>query len=118
MEDATTRAKAYIEAGADGIMIHSRQKTSDEIFKFCDIYAKNNNRVPLVVVPTSYNSTYEHSLAEAGANIVIYANHLIRSAYPAMSKVARSILEHGRSFEAESNCMSIKEILELIPGTK
>ena len=117
MDDAITRAKAYIEAGADGIMIHSRQKEPTEILSFCNIYRELDNQVPLVAVPTSYNSITDSELAEAGINVVIYANHLLRAAYPAMSEVAHSILRHGRSAECESNCMPIKEILELIPGT-
>lgn len=118
MEDAIQRAQAYIDAGADGIMIHSRQKDPAEIFEFCDRYAEFARKVPLVAVPSSYNQVTEDELAERGVNVVIYANHLLRAAYPAMVATARSILEHGRSAEADSNLMSIKEILELIPGTK
>ena len=118
MNDALSRAKAYIEAGADGIMIHSKEKTPDEIFEFCSEYKKFEKRVPLVVVPTTFNQVYEDQLAEAGVNIVIYANHLLRSAYPAMVDVAKSILKYGRSFEVNDKCMPIKDILNLIPGTK
>ena len=118
MNDALSRAKAYIEAGADGIMIHSKEKTPDEILEFCLEYKKFEKRVPLVVVPTTFNQVYEEQLAEAGVNIVIYANHLLRSAYPAMVDVAKSILRYGRSFEANDKCMPIKDILNLIPGTK
>jgi phosphoenolpyruvate phosphomutase len=116
MEDALKRSKAYIAAGADAIMIHSKEKSSDEIFTFCAEYAKFENRVPLVVVPSSYNHVTETELAAAGANIVIYANHLIRSAYPAMLQTAQSILENERSLECDNELMSIKEILTLIPG--
>ena len=118
MGDAVTRAKAYIGAGADGIMIHSRQKSPDEVLEFCKIYNQLENRVPLVAVPSSYNSITDTELAEAGVNVVIYANHLLRAAYPAMSKVAHSILRHGRSQECDDDCMPIKDILELIPGTR
>ena len=118
MEDALKRAKAYIEAGADGIMIHSKEKSPDEILEFCREYSKFDNIVPLVAVPSSYHTIYEDELAKAGVNIVIYANHLLRSAYPAMLDTAKSILTHKRAFEAGENCISIKEILELIPGTK
>lgn len=118
MEDAVTRAKAYIEAGADGILIHSRQKTPDEIFEFCDRYAKLERRPPLVAVPSSYNQVTEQELIDRGVQVVIYANHLLRAAYPAMMDAARSILEHGRSKEIDSSLLSIKDILELIPGTK
>ncbi len=118
MEDALIRAKAYIEAGADGIMIHSREKTPDEILEFCSEYRKIPHRPPLVLVPTSYDTLYEHELAEAGANVIIYANHLLRSAYPAMVETARLILENQRAYEARPKLMSIKDILELIPGTK
>jgi phosphoenolpyruvate mutase len=116
MQDAITRAEAYINAGVDGIMIHSKEKTPDEILEFCSIFSKFKKRVPLVVVPSSYDSIYEDQLAEAGVNIVIYANQLIRSAYPSMLDTAKSILTHGRSFEARKNLMPIKEILTLIPG--
>ena len=118
IEDAMERAKAYIKAGADAIMIHSRQKTPDEIFEFCNIYNTLEQRRPLVVVPSSYSSTYEKELKENGANIIIYANQLLRSAYPAMINTAEVILENSRSLEADSNMMPIKEILELIPGGK
>lgn len=115
MEDALSRAKAYIKAGADGIMIHSREKQPDEIFEFCDKFREFAPEVPLVVVPTSYNQVYEEELSAKGVNIIIYANHLIRSAYPAMQETAMSILENERSKEVDDKCLSIKEILTLIP---
>lgn len=115
IEDAVERAAAYIDAGTDGIMIHSRQKTPDEIFEFCDRFAKFDTQVPLVAVPTSYNQTTESELADHGINIVIYANHMMRAAYPAMRKVAQSILEHGRSFEADADLAPIKDALAIIP---
>jgi phosphoenolpyruvate phosphomutase len=118
MDDALTRAKAYIEAGADGIMIHSKEKTPDEVLEFCRKYDEFELRVPLIVVPTTYNQIYERDLIKAGVNIVIYANHMLRSAYPAMVEVAKSILTHERSLEVNDLCMPIKEILTLIPGTK
>lgn len=116
--DAFERAQAYLKAGADGIMIHSREKSPDEVFEFCRLYNTLDNRMPLVAVPSSYNRVTEEELAANGVNIVIYANQLIRSAYPAMIKTAKSILEHHRSAEADPQMMSIKEILELIPGGK
>lgn len=115
MEDALERAFAYVEAGADGIMIHSRKDTPDEIFEFADNFRSKNTKTPLVVVPTSYSSVYEDELKAHGINIVIYANHLLRAAFPAMKKVACSILENGRCYEAGQDCLSIKEILSLIP---
>ena len=118
IEDAITRAAAYIEAGADGILIHSRRKTPDEIFEFCDRYAQLERRPPLIVVPSSYNQVTEQELIDRGVRVVIYANHLLRAAYPAMMDAATSILEHGRSKEIDSKLLSIKDILELIPGTK
>ncbi len=118
MSDAIARAKSYIAAGADGIMIHSMQKDPGEIFEFCEIFSSLESKVPLVVVPSSYNQITDSELAARGANIVIYANQLLRAAYPAMVGTARSILEHGRSLEVDGKLMSIKEILELIPGTK
>ncbi len=118
MEDAIKRAKAYIRAGADGIMIHSKEKSPDEIIEFCKRFEKLENRVPLVVVPSTYNSITEDELQKYGVRIVIYANQLLRSAYPAMWKTAESILKHGRALESEDECLSIKEILNLIPGGK
>ena len=118
MDDAIKRAEAYINAGADGIMIHSRQKDPAEILEFCRRYGEFKNRKPLVAVPSSYNTITEDELEKAGVNIVIYANQLLRSAYPAMQDTARSILRHSRSAECDERMMQIKEILELIPGTK
>ena len=115
MDDALARAKAYINAGTDGIMIHSKEPTADEVLTFCKEYAKFEDRVPLVVVPSTYSSTTEDELAAAGVNIVIYANQLLRSAYPAMVQVAKSILSHGCAANAEERCMPIKDIISLIP---
>lgn len=115
MEDALSRAKAYIKSGADGIMIHSREKEPDEIFEFCEKFREFAPETPLVVVPTSYNQVYEEELSTKGANIIIYANHLVRSAYPAMQETAMLILENERSKEVDEKCLSIKEILTLIP---
>jgi len=116
--DALIRAKAYIEAGADAIMIHSKEKEPKEIFKFCREYSRIENKVPLVAVPTTYSHITENQLKDLGVNIVIYANHLLRSAYPAMVKTAESILRNERAYEAEEFCLSIKDILNLIPGGK
>ena len=118
MDDALNRARAYVDAGADGIMIHSRSRSPDEVLAFAERYNQLAGRVPLVVVPTSYNAIRESELMNAGVNIVIYANHLIRSAYPAMMQTALSILEHGRSQEADAQLMSINQILDLIPGSR
>ena len=118
VDDAFTRAKAFLEAGADGIMIHSRKKDPTEIFEFCRLYNRLDNRKTLVVVPSSYNTVTEDELQDHGVNIVIYANQLLRSAYPAMLKTAQSILEHKRSAECDTDMLPIKDILELIPGTK
>lgn len=117
-EDALKRAKAYIEAGVDAVMIHSKEKTPDEILEFCKEYQKFERKVPLVAVPSSYDTIYEDELAEAGVNVVIYANQLLRSAYPAMLDTAKKILTHKRSYEARENLMPIKEILTLISGGK
>lgn len=116
MDDAINRAKAYIEAGTDGIMIHSKEKDGKEIIEFCRRYNEFENKVPLIVVPTSYNFMTDEDLVNLGVSVIIHANHLIRSAYPAMVNTAKSILENGRSKEASINCMPIKEILTLIPG--
>lgn len=118
IDDAMQRAEAFLNAGADGIMIHSREKSPDEIFEFCDRYATLINKKTLVVVPSSYNSVYESELVAKGVNVVIYANQLLRSAYPAMVDTATSILTNGRSAEVDDKMMPIKQILELIPGGK
>ena len=112
------RAQAYIGAGADGIMIHSQKENPDEILDFCAIYNRLDQKVPLVAVPSSYEQVTEAELEQAGVNIVIYANHLLRSAYPSMLNTAKSILENGRALECNDNCMPIKKILNLIPGTR
>jgi phosphoenolpyruvate phosphomutase len=114
MEDALKRAFAYVEAGADGIMIHSRQKTPDEVFEFCDKFREKEKQTPIVVVPTSYNSVTEKELVSHGVNVVIYANQLTRSAFPAMKNTAVSILKNHRSQEVESNIMPFNEIIKLI----
>ena len=118
MEDAIIRAKAFLQAGADGIMIHSRRKEPAEILEFCRQYAEIPDRKTLVVVPSSYNTITEDELEKAGANVVIYANQLLRSAFPAMQSTAQSILKHSRSLECDESMLSIKEILNLIPGTR
>ena len=117
IDHAMERAEAFIEAGADGIMIHSRKDNPDEVFAFCKKYNQLSNRKPLVAVPSSYSQTTEKELEENGINIVIYANQLLRAAYPAMLSTAKSILRNGRAAESEESMMSIKEILNLIPGT-
>lgn len=114
MEDACERAFAYVSAGADGIMIHSRRKTPDEILEFCSRFRKVNKATPIVVVPTSFNQITEEELAAAGVNIVIYANQLTRSAYPAMQHTAEEILKNHRTKEVESGLMPFKDIIRLI----
>lgn len=118
MNDAIERASAYIEAGADGIMIHSRQKSPSEIIEFCTKLRVIDASIPIVVVPTSFNEITAEELSQVGINVVIYANHMLRAAYPGMMRVAASILENDRSHESEKQLLSIKEILNLIPGTK
>lgn len=113
-KDALRRAFAYVEAGADAIMIHSRKKSPDEIFEFCDAFRNKNKNTPLVVVPTSFNSVTEAELARHGVNIVIYANQLTRSAFPAMQSTAVEILKNHRALEVDSKLMPFKEIITLI----
>lgn len=116
--DALERAKKYVDAGADGIMIHSKEKTGEDIKEFCKEFREFDSLTPVVAVPSAYNQIDEETLKSWGINIVIYANHMLRSSYPAMVKVAQSILTNKRSLEADKLCMPIKEILTLIPGTK
>jgi phosphoenolpyruvate mutase len=118
MEDALIRADAYINAGADAIMIHSRHKDPSEIIEFMAKFRKKDKVTPVIVVPTSFNSVTVEEFIEMEVNVVITANHMLRAAYPAMLNVAKSILKNGRSLESEPDCMSINEILEFIPGTK
>ena len=118
VDHAMERAEAFLKAGADGIMIHSRRKNPDEVYEFCRRYNQLPDRKTLVAVPSSYNTATEEELAANGVNLVIYANQLLRSAYPAMVNTARSILTHHRSAEADKDMMPIAEILELIPGGK
>ncbi len=119
VEDALERCHAYVAAGADGIMIHSKNKDGQDIKEFCQCFREVDNHTPIVAVPTTYGQFTEAELAEWGINIVIYANHMLRSAYPAMVKCAERILETTRCQEAsEEYCMPIKQILNLIPGTK
>ena len=116
MDDAILRAKSFIEAGADGIMIHSKEENGKEIVEFCNLYSFFEKRVPLFVVPSTYSHMTEKDLIDLGVNVVIYANHLLRAAYPSMLNVAKSILENNRAKEASDKyCMSIKEIITLIP---
>ncbi len=115
MEDALKRAEAFVKAGADAIMIHSRKKEPDEIFEFVKKFREKDKKTYIVVVPTSFNSVYESEFKERGVNIVIYANQLMRATVPAIQKTAESILKNHRSIECDQNLMSFKEIIRLIP---
>lgn len=114
MDDAITRAHAFVEAGADGIMIHSRKKDPAEILEFCDKFRTVNTTTPIIVVPSSFNTITEEELAEHGVNIVIYANQLTRSAFPAMEATAKDILRYHRAKEVDDRLMPIKDIISLI----
>lgn len=115
MDDALERAFAFVEAGADAIMIHSRKKDPLEIFEFVEKFRDKDNRTPIVVVPTSFNTVTEEEFKERGVNIVIYANQLTRTGFPAMQNAAKTILEHHRAKECDDMCMPIKDIITLIP---
>ena len=117
IKDAISRAKSYVDAGADGIMIHSKSKSPKDIFEFAKKFRKIYREVPLVAVPSSYNHVKENILKEKGFNIIIYANHMLRAAYPAMHEAGMSILKNQRSLEIEKKLAKIKDILKLIPGT-
>ncbi len=115
MDDALKRAFAFTAAGADAIMIHSRKKDPAEIFEFVEKFRKENKVTPIVVVPTSFNTVTEDEFKRRGVNVVIYANQLTRTGFPAMQDAARTILENHRAKECDDKCMSIKEIITLIP---
>lgn len=117
MDDAVERTKAYLEAGADGIMIHSRVADGQEIMEYARLYQEFNTTCPLIVVPSSFDKITETEFEAAGVNVVIYANHMLRASYPGMVKAATTILANERGFEVREQCMSIKEILNVIPGT-
>lgn len=114
MEDALERARAFVQAGADGIMIHSRKKDPAEIVEFCDKFREEDKVTPIVVVPSSFNVITEEELAQHGVNIVIYANQLTRSAFPAMQQTAEDILRYHRAKEVDDRLMPIKNIITLI----
>lgn len=114
MTDALVRANAYVNAGADGIMIHSRKKEPDEIIEFCDKFRSEDKTTPIVVVPSSFNTITENELVEHGVNIVIYANQLTRAAFPAMQRTAEDILRYHRAKEVDDRLMPIRDIITLI----
>ena len=116
MDDALERAFAFAGAGADAIMIHSRKKDPSEIFEFVEKFREKNTSTPIVVVPTSFNTVTEEEFRQRGVNVVIYANQLTRTGFPAMQKAAKTILEHHRAKECDDMCMSIKDIITLIPS--
>merc|ERR1719152_466166 len=113
-EEALKRAEAFIDAGADAIMIHSKEKSPDEVLSFLRAYSEFERKVPVVTVPTTYNSITEAELIAEGSSIIIYANHMLRAAYPSMLNVAESILTNARSAEADATLMPVKQIITLI----
>ena len=115
MEDALTRAHAYVDAGADAIMIHSKEKDPSEIKEFIKKFRETNVLTPIVLVPTTFNTVYEDEWKAMGANIIIYANQLTRTGFPAMQNAAKLILENHRAKECDDICMPIKDIITLIP---
>jgi phosphoenolpyruvate phosphomutase len=116
LDDAFTRAEAYLEAGADGIMIHSKKKDGQEILEFCRRFRAAGHSAPLVVVPSTYNSVPDYELVAAGATIIIYANHMLRSAYPTMMATAKNILVNGCSKDVEKDLMPVSDLVNLFPG--
>ena len=117
IKDAIERAHAYVKAGADGIMIHSKSKDPKQIFEFAKIFRKKYKDIPLISVPSSYNQVKEAELEKVGFNVVIYANHMLRASYPSMKDIAEQILKNSRTKEIDKKLLTIKEILNLIPGT-
>ena len=114
LNDALRRAEIYSKAGVDAILIHSKEKTPREIFSFAKQFIKSKNYVPMVAVPSTYSKVYEKDLIKNGFKLVIYANQLLRAAYPSMVNTAKAILNHSRAFEADKKIIPIKEIINLI----
>ena len=114
LADAIKRAEAYSKAGADAVLIHSKENTPKQIFSFAKIFTKSKFYKPMVAVPTSYSKTNEAQLIKAGFKVVIYANQMQRAAYPAMHNVAETILRNKRSYELENKISSVNEIINLI----
>ena len=114
LKDAIKRANSYSESGADAILIHSKDKKPNQIFQFARTFKKSKFYKPMIAVPSTYSKTYEKELIKNGFKVVIYANHLLRSAYPHMLKTAKQILKNGRSYDAEKNISTINEVLHLI----
>ena len=114
INDALKRAEIYSKSGADAILIHSKEKNPNEIFSFAKKFKRSKYFIPLVSVPSTYSKVHEKDLVKNGFKVVIYANHLLRAAYPAMVSVAKKILENGRSFEIENKIIPIKKIINLI----
>ncbi|MDJ0824059.1 MAG: phosphoenolpyruvate mutase [Rhodobacter sp.] len=117
IDDALRRADAYVTAGAGAVMIHSKERDPAQVFAFTDAFAQDHPEVPIVAVPSSYNTVHDHELQAHGIKMIIYANHMLRSSYKAMEQTARAILEHGRTAEIEDEIITIPQILKLIPGT-
>jgi phosphoenolpyruvate phosphomutase len=115
LADAMERAESYLDAGVSAIMIHSKDRTGRDVKEFAEKYNRLENRKPLMMVPTSYNTISEDELSSWGANIIVYANHLLRAAYPAMEYTAKSILENKRGYETESSSIPVEEFLKLVP---
>ena len=114
LQDALKRADIYSKAGADAILIHSKEKTPAEIFSFAKEFRKSKNFIPLVSVPSTYSKVYEEELIKNSFKLVIYANQLLRAAYPAMENTAKTILKNRRAYEADKKIIPIKEIINLI----
>ena len=114
VSDALKRAEAYSKAGADAILIHSKENNPKQVFSFAKKFKKSRYSKPMVAVPSSYSKTYEKDLIKHGFKIIIYANHMMRASYPAMMNAARSILTNRRSYNVENKISSIKEIINLI----
>jgi phosphoenolpyruvate phosphomutase len=117
INDALKRAQTYAKAGADAILIHSKEKTTKEIFSFARKFKKNNFYLPLVCVPSTYSKVYEKDLIKNGFRMVIYANQLLRAAYPAMKVTVKTILKNQRAFEVDKKIISINEIISLIKNS-
>lgn len=114
VDDALTRAALYLEAGASGLMIHSKDRTEDRVVEFLQRLRAQGHEQPVICVPTTYNRVLARDLFAEGANIIIYANHLLRASHHAMRRVCQDLLQHDRAVDVERRCTPLDELFDLV----